>query len=334
MNNLIRNIKEHKIAALVCAVLLIAVIAVMVILIWSEKGQTDKPDPDSEQIKPTVVTDYFADSDYPVKVTSGGKGFSISIDGSKSPDCTWEVASDDTEQRVVVLENSDGNELQMESALIPVFPGYATLTYSRGGEISGIAYNAVSIEADVYVSSDDDGKMMITLSDIRQTTSSAGALDTDTPYLINGSRVLLPNGGDWLLVPAVVDGAPDSLYSIARYSGENGLEYFYVQKDPSVIETNDYSELMKKLDESKLVLVSESLGIQQTLDCKLSSDKVWVLTVSDEQAEVPELTTSAPSHEEVKPTSEPDEQPDETESSDDENYQEDGNESEENPSDE
>lgn len=322
MSNLIRNIKEHKIAALVGAGLLIAVIAALVLLIMSGRGQNDESDPDSEKLKPTVVTDYFADSDYPVKVTSGGKGFSISIDGSKSPDCTWSVVSDDTEQRVVVLENSDENDPQMESSLIPVFAGYATLTYTRGGEINGIAYNAVSIEADVYVSSDDDGKMMITLSDIRQTTSAVGALDSDTPYLIDVSRVLLPNGGDWILVPAAVEGVPDDLYSIARYSDEDAMEYFYVEKDPSVIETTDYNELMKKLDESRLVLYSESLGIQQTLECKLSSDKVWVLSVSDEQAELPELTSEASDL--IKGNElrhEADEQTDENESSEDDEVQ-------------
>ena len=77
MSNLIRNIKEHKIAALIGAGLLIAVIAALVLLIMSGRGQNDESDPDSEKLKPTVVTDYFADSDYPVKVTSGGKGFSM-----------------------------------------------------------------------------------------------------------------------------------------------------------------------------------------------------------------------------------------------------------------
>lgn len=292
MSNFVRNVKQHKVAALVCFLILAAVIAVTVLLMRNEKEQTDLSAPDTEQQEAKdTVTEYFTDTDYPVKVTKGGGKLTLALDGAKSPDTAWQTVSDDTEQAVIKAEN-DGEEKDgiLSSVVTPVSVGYAKLTYSKSGELGGIAYNAVTIEAEIYVSVDDENNMSVTLSDIKQSSPQAGALDTDTPYLIDGNRVVMPNGGDWIIVVSLAKGAPANLYIISRNTGDDGVEYLSVEKNPTAVQGTSLDEIAKIIDDSKIVLVSSSLGIQQPLKCELSSEKTWVLSVSDEEVELPDLS--------------------------------------------
>ena len=60
------------------------------------------------------------------------------------------------------------------------------------------------------------------------------------------------------------------------YDGEN-LQYFYVEKDLSALTALDGEQALKVLSESRLVLKSEKLGIEQKFECLMNDDKLWEL---------------------------------------------------------
>lgn len=286
MSNLINNIKKHKIAALVSLTVLVGLIAVVILVM--KKGSSDtKPLTPSEsaagQQQQTTDEKYFEQSDYPVRITTSSKGdMRIELDGTRSPDSSWSVVCDDTEGSVLTYD-TDGEEKEGKLAieLSPVSIGYATFELTRSGEIAGYKYDAVSIIADVYVYSDDDDKLRLGVADMNQKTANAGALDTDTPYILSDSRVLLPGGGDWQLFPMTSDDVPVSIFSIYEGVEGDGTKYYSVERDLSAVAGLDGDQALKALENARLLLVSESLGIEQELAFDLSSNKTWELSISD-----------------------------------------------------
>ena len=115
--------------------------------------------------------------------------------------------------------------------------------------------------------------MSFYFSDIRQKLSSAGAVDSGTPYILKGNRVILPNGGDWILT---AENAPDLMYYIDYGTDEDGHKYFEVIKDVSIEWTDE------EFDKAKLVLKSDSLNQKQYLDCYMGDDRTWVLSMAGE----------------------------------------------------
>lgn len=282
MNNFVRNVKEHKAAAVICLLLLAALITVTVFVMKDQKSDTELSSDDTEDVSQSTEKLLFADSSYPVKVVTENDGtLSVELDGSASPDITWAMIGDDSSDTIIKAENSEEKEGLMTCTISPVSVGYATLGFSRSGEVKGIKYNAVVIDIDVYVSADKDGNQKVSLSDARISTSSAGGLDSDTPYLLDGDRVVLPNGGDWVLEAKLADGAPKGLFNIYRLQDVDGLEYYAVDKDITLLAGMDAEKTVEILKESRLVLSSESLGIEQELECTMSEERKWVLSVYD-----------------------------------------------------
>ena len=286
MSNFIKNVKQHKVAALISFAVLAVLIVVLVLVMKKGGGSDDElslPDSDGGKASQLSEQSYFENSGYPVKVVLSGKELRIELDGSKSPDSEWTVVSDDTEGEVLKTE-TDGEEKDSKLSVVgtPVSIGYAMLTFTRSGEVKGLAYNAVTIEADISVTSDDDGNLKAAVSDIRQSTSNAGALDTETPFLLDGNTVILPAGGDWVLTPYNENGnIPYGLITV--YDGEesDGMKYFVVEKDVSAAISLEPEDAFKALNDSKVLLISEELGVEQLLDLKKSGDR-WVLSISDQ----------------------------------------------------
>lgn len=293
MSNFINNIKQHKIAALVSLTVLVGLIAVVILVM--KKGSSDtKPLTPSESAagqQQATDAEYFERSNYPVKITTSSKGdMRIELDGAKSPDSSWSVVCDDTEGSVLTYE-TDGEEKEgkLALALSPVSVGYATFEFTRSGEIAGYKYDAVDIIADVYVYSDDDDKLRLKVAEMNQKTANAGALDTDTPYILSDSRVLLPGGGDWYLVPKSSEDVAVNVFGIYEGVEDDGTKYFSVERDLTAVAGLDGEEAFKALTNGRLLLVSESLGIEQELAFYLSSDKTWELSIYNE----PEMPQAA-----------------------------------------
>ncbi len=293
MSNLINNIKKHKIAALVSLTVLVGLIAVVILVM--KKGSSDtKPLTPSESAagqQQATDAEYFERSDYPVKITTSSKGdMRIELDGARSPDSSWSVVCDDTEGSVLTYD-TDGEEKEGKLAieLSPVSIGYATFEFTRSGEIAGYKYDAVDIIADVYVYSDDDDKLRLKVAEMNQKTANAGALDTDTPYILSDSRVLLPGGGDWYLAPKSSEDVAVNVFGIYEGVEDDGTKYFSVERDLTAVAGLDGEEAFKALTNGRLLLVSESLGIEQELAFYLSSDKTWKLSIYNE----PEMPQAA-----------------------------------------
>lgn len=272
MENFIRNIKNHKKIAVIClSVLLVSIIIVMIV---TKFGGGTKINPTVKEHNSDAIG-YFEDSDYPVYASQENQTLVIELDGSKSPDLKWEN-SDSPDNIIAVSDKGEEKDGMLTYVLWPSSTGYATVTFKRSGEIGGFSYDAVNIQVDVIVYTDDENVMYIKISDIRQSTASAGALDSDTPYLLNKNRVIMPNGGDWTLAPADDGGAPEGLYRIMEGVDDSGYSYFDVSKDLSLM-INEDGEPDENAVESRLILKSESLGIEKRLDCVMNSEREWLL---------------------------------------------------------
>ena len=125
---------------------------------------------------------------------------------------------------------------------------------------------------------DDDGELKIYFSNIRQMMSSAGSLDSDTPFVLDGNRVLFPSGGDWTLSPE--EGAPDNLYGFVDDVDENGIRYISVSKNISVLTDDMSGEELPRI--YSLVLKSEALCVDYSINCQMGDDRSWKLSLAEE----------------------------------------------------
>ena len=308
MSNFIKNVKQHKIAALI-SFLVLAVLVVILVLVFKKGSKQDDLTPtDSNAANSAKISEegYFEKSDYPVNVVNSGNELKFELDGSKSPDSEWTVTTDDTESAVLKTSN-DGDEKDSKLTVIgkPVSIGYAMLTFTRSGEINGLAYNAVTIEASVCVSENDDGDLQLSLVDISQSTANAGALDSKTPYLLDGDRIIFPAGGDWVLIPVNDENTPYGLLNVYEGVEADGMTYVTVERNVAAVADLDPEAAFKALESSRLKLISESLGVEQDLVFKLVNGK-WTLletqpredeTASEENADSSQSSTEESSAE-------------------------------------
>lgn len=275
MSNFISNIKKHKKLAVICAAVLAAAVAAAVLASVLAK---QKKGPEPESHKRTL---YFEDTDYPVYVTNQGDKLLIELDGSATPELNW--TSDLEPYGIARIEpEKDEKNGKYSLSLEPFQSGFAAASFRRSSEIAGLNYDVVTIYADFYISENKEGEMIMTLSDMRQIGSSAGAPDTDTPYLINGSRIYMPNGGDWVLKAEDAQGIPDDHFNSYRNIDENNYEYiefFYANsaEDPEKPETG--------ASETVLYLESAALGIRQRLEYSLNDNNEWVLCAAEDTDE-------------------------------------------------
>lgn len=291
MNSIIQKIKEHRIISTIIAVLLCAAIIVVIFLL---SGTPEKKNSDSSSTADKVVeTDYFEDSDYPVHVKATDSKISIKLDGSKTPDLTWNTT---IEPGGIIFAENDAKEDNgvLNSLVKPKGGGYVTITYTRTAEIAGRKLNVAKIDVDIIATAADDGTISVSVSDIRQELSASGAEDTETPYLLEGNRVILPNGGDWVIVTPETDEDTYPRYTVYKGYDDDDYVYYSVIKNSeayntdadTVSETNselssDTSVAEQEVDET-LILKSESLKIEQKLSCTLDDNREWKLSIAED----------------------------------------------------
>lgn len=287
MKNFIRNIKEHKIAALIC--LGVVALLVLISVLAVRHGSKDSDDgSSSEQASEAEIGEakrFYEDSDYPLTVTQEGQTLAVSLDGSATPDLAWQSFC--TPEGIVTAEfdgEEDGGKVR--SVISPEAVGYTTVTYSRSSEIGGMGYDAVSFSLDVYVYADEDnGTMYVRLSGTRQNNSASGAADTDNPYLLDANTVLFPKGiGDWTLTADPDSNAPEGYFNIMQATTDDGLSYFAVVIDSS-LEYNEDGSLNFDAITAKLLLKSEALGIEQKLKCVMDEERTLTLVEAEETNE-------------------------------------------------
>ncbi|HCA54987.1 MAG TPA: hypothetical protein DEO95_05835, partial [Ruminococcaceae bacterium] len=196
------------------------------------------------------------------------------------------VNPDDLKWRVFVLpgeiplaENITEMENDLYLELSPTQEGYNTVCFVKEKNVAGITCEIVRIELDLFAAEANNGEFKMNFSDIRQSNSEAGATDSDTPFILDGDRVLFPSGGDWVLSAEV--GTPEGLYAFTEDKDEKGITYIRVMKNTNVLMDDETSNTVIQAS-YKLILSSESLGIEKRLNCRMSENRSWVLSVVEE----------------------------------------------------
>ena len=277
MKNFIRNIKQHKKIALICLVLLIVLVALVVVVMKLGKSSGDQSD---ESQGDDNSSQYFSDSKYPLTVSVNGSVATVSLEAKDSSDMKWECSEETQGVALAKLEGND-TEKKLTSTITAQSIGYTTVVYKRTGELNGVKYDAVNIRVDIAVYAADDGKLLVRVDKVSQNTSSSGAVDSKTPYLLKENRVILPEGGDWTLTVDAEGKVPEGLYRIMQGTDENGHSYYDVSMDTSLI-IKDNGETDVNALNSRILLKSESLGIKKKLKCVMNAEKEWTLTEAEE----------------------------------------------------
>ena len=293
MNSIIQKIKEHRIISTIIAVLLCAAIIVVIFLLSGTP--TGKKADSSSSGDAVTETDYFKDSDYPVHITAKGTEINIKLDGSKTPELTWDTA---IEPGGIIFAENDAKEDNgvLNSLVKPKGGGYVTISYVRSAEIAGRKYAVAKIDVDIIATAADDGTISVSVSDVRQGLASAGAVDTETPYILEGNKVILPNGGDWTLTPPEVSDDAYPLYTIYSGYDEEGFQYFSVTRNISTYynsfeesissdessETSSSAQGTEAENNDELILKSESLKTEQKLRCTLDENREWILVTAED----------------------------------------------------
>ena len=142
----------------------------------------------------------------------------------------------------------------------------------------------------------------VSLSSMWQNTASAGALDTDTPFLLRGNRVYLPMGGDWVLTEQPQEGAPGEQYEIYTNMDENERVYLTAEPKPTVsssdtaessageteaadAETEGADDIEQSENArwiSTFLLRSESLGREYHLEFRIDTELQMYLSIAED----------------------------------------------------
>ncbi len=262
MDKFIDLIKKHKPIAIAGAVVLLLIIAAAIVLL----ALSDGSDSDKENNK----QEFFTDTNNPVYVYDSENGIEIDITGYKSSDLKWAV--DPEFNSVFETKCDDKDKKDLNIVILPAGEGYGNIKFTQSGEIAGLSFTAVQIEANVMVNYDENGGLVCSLSDIHQELSYAGALDSETPYILSGNKVLMPKGGDWTLTPEYSDKAFEGMYEVYEGSTDDNIYYIAVEVDISKISS------VENENNSKLILSSETLDFKKELVCLLGADGDWKLS--------------------------------------------------------
>ena len=273
MNNFITNIKNHKYIALGCLGLLLFLIVIVIIVAVNNNGTGDAPE-ESDASEQTV---YFENTDHPVYVSFVDNNILVRINSVIPDDLKWRAFVLPGE--IPLTENITEKENDLYLELSPTQEGYNTVCFVKEKDVSGITCEIVRIELDLFAAELNTGELKMYFSDIRQSNSEAGATDSDTPFILDGDRVLFPTGGDWIL--SAEEGTPEGLYAFTEDKDEKGITYVRVMKNTNVLIDDETSDTVIPTS-YKLILSSESLGIKKRLNCRMSENRSWVLSVVEE----------------------------------------------------
>ncbi len=273
MNNFITNIKNHKYIALGCLGVLLFLIVIVIIVAVNNNGTSDVPE-ESDALEQTV---YFENTDYPVYISYVENNILVRINSVNPDDLKWRVFV--LPGKIPLTENIIERENDLYLELSPTQEGYNTVCFVKEKDVAGITCEIVKIELDLFATEANTGELKMYFSDIRQSHSEAGATDSDTPFILDGDRVLFPSGGDWML--SAEEGAPEGLYIFTEDKDEKGITYVKVMKNTNVLMDDETSDTVLPAS-YKLILSSESLGIEKRLNCRMSENRSWVLSVVEE----------------------------------------------------
>ena len=230
--------------------------------------------------------EYFTDQNYPVNTKEESDGsLTITADGSLTPELAWDYEVKDPKMiQAKTLSEQDGI---VSIRVSPLEEGYATVTLSRVGKDSGVSYTAARIDVNMLVTLYDDGTMAVSMSDIYQDSSYAGAEDSKTPFVIEGIKILLPEGGDWEVVETTASGGKAyGLFDIIHGLDDSGNSYIGVYTD---VEPYLFAIAKALGDVEDEAGMSEDIGSAAAEEDEAASDEEQpILSLTDEEKELVE----------------------------------------------
>ena len=266
MKNIIEKILRNKVLRILIPVVLILAIVAVVMQLTFKGGEK------------TTEESYFTEYDYPAEVVTDKKGLHIKLDGSESPELSWDIVSD--EEHITVDKVGKEVNGKLELLVMPKKEGYADISCKRSGKIGKLEYTAVDFTISVLVSADENNTLTASISDMYQTSSEAGALDSETPFLIDGMRVIFPNGGNWEIFPENEDEIPEGLYSVLFTTNDAGYSCALISYDPPGEMVGDFEQL-EKIISSRLIIRNTDIGYEKHLSCAVGADGAMGLNVED-----------------------------------------------------
>lgn len=232
---------KYRLPIIVLSVLVIFVI-VAAVMGLSKKGSSE------------TKNEYFTQSIYPVSTTSQKDGkLLVTIDGSVTANLDWTI--ENSAEDKVKIKKRDEKDGVLSVEVSPVASGYATVTFLRKGKIKDTDYTAAKVTAELLTEESDQEVLSVVMSDIYQSNAYVGAADTKTPFLIQGSRILLPSGGDW----EVLD---NKNYEIYPGVSDDKVAYIDVFSASSIDKDND--------DSMQLTLQSKELELTFDLSYRVN----------------------------------------------------------------
>ena len=274
--NLLASKKTSAILAVVCVMLLAFAVA-LILRLASPKKYPDAPagseaDPETED---TLVREaaYFEDSPCPAYLSVEGSGIRIELDDADASDRQWEIESEN--EGIVSIEETGGERPGF--FLRPLSPGYADLTITKSMEIGGETCPAVTVRMSVVVSENEYGSLETVLTDVQQELTQTGAADTEYPYLLDGDRILFPNGGDWIAEPEESAGG----YYVLVSGGDVQSEYVQVLTQDTALDGMD-EEALEEVLTAGILLTSSSLGRSERISVAYDVNGQLYLTAAEE----------------------------------------------------
>ena len=251
-------------------------------------------------------TELFAETDYPCKYKQVKDGLEITLDGSKTPELSWEYEISNQYAVDVAIKDKEKNG-KATFKITGKGGGSTNVIFKRVYQLAGKSYDAAKIELILFALQNDNGGYDITVSELAIQNSAnmaEFATDTEYPFMIktddNGmTTIVFPNGSyDWMYY----DTSGKTGYSISHNISE-GSETFYIN---SLISYEDESEATteattsvsssdesssedtfevpaeaQNLPENTSVLVSKNLGLTAYIKYEISSEGIVTLTLTD-----------------------------------------------------
>ncbi|MCR5451849.1 MAG: hypothetical protein K6F00_04375 [Lachnospiraceae bacterium] len=280
---------RFRLPIIVLAVILVFVIAA--VILRSCSGSSGKGE----------VSEYFSGSRYPVTAEVKENGtVLIMLDGSVTPDLSWTILNENEDMCEVKAKSAENNGVLTVSAK-PLGEGYSSIYFSRECEISGETYVVAKVHAEILSYEDDNGDLKSQVSDIYLDSANAGALDTDTPFMIENTRIILPKGGDWEVIETTADGGKSAgVFGIYPGKDSKGIDFidifptveeaifeFAMSDDVKSPDTEDEEESPAiSVRNARLMLRSESLGLSFIYTYMVNENGYGELKPSDEEIEL------------------------------------------------
>lgn len=298
-------LKKHRLLIIIPGVV-VAFIAAAVIWALTGGRETGEDAGQTPAEKELLEKDYFTDQNYPVNVKEEPDGsLTVTADGSLTPELSWDYEVKDKE--IIQAETISDQDGVISIRVSPLAAGYATVTLLREGKESGISYTAAKVDVNMLVTLYDDGTMSVSMSDIYQTSSYSGAGDSDAPFLIEGSNIILPSGGDWEVSETTASGGEAyGLFDIVPGMDDAGRYYIGVYTDvepylfslagvledlesgtaadeerPDSSLTDEEKETVGQIRDARLLIQSESLGKSYILIYQIDDQNQGLLKVEN-----------------------------------------------------